>query len=145
MTRKRTWNTTKRLASRILASLNSMILSFLNCIIFKLKIKFCFLFFLIFLINFQSLSEDLFEECFESIYEELEDINDELASNMINNEFMVTDSPIERNESAHQSPRILSQTHKHGSKLSLNQHRIENTFYSSFQSNEDDSLTSISN
>lgn len=48
---------------------------------------------------FEYISNELFDEYFGSIYDELEHINDELAANMIDNEF-VTDSAYHNNSSS---------------------------------------------
>ena len=103
---------------------------------------------------FELLSEDFFEECLLSVYDELEEFNEELASDLINNEFDVSQSlpqannqMINLNESLARS-RLISSRSRASSRSSqrndsLNKSRRSST-YSSFDSNND-SLTTISN
>jgi hypothetical protein len=96
-----------------------------------------------------------------SVYEDLEDFNQELASNMINNEFDeshedakdVVHNAVELNESMspHQqrsrlnsSPRSLKSPLRASFQKNVNMQASANSTYSSFDSNND-SFTTISN
>lgn len=89
------------------------------------------------------LSEELFAECLASIHEELDSFNQELANDMINNEFGVENDPRELNNSLDESRSSPRQRSRPGSVI-RSRAQSTNTTYSSFDSNND-SLTTISN
>jgi hypothetical protein len=107
------------------------------------------------------LSDDFFDECLLSVYEDLEEFNQELASNLINNEFDASHDDnkdvahnVELNESVSQISRVNSSPgspNKSPIRRNLSQKNPNlqalasaNTTYSSFESNND-SFTTISN
>ena len=87
------------------------------------------------------ISDDLFDDCYISICEELNDINEELASNLINAEFDVsTQTDLNPNTSQNKLEQRVQLQQKHSSALSRQTSNIstvnQNTSYSSFKTND---------